>query len=72
MNDASSVPPKLNPPLGLNETSVNPFGSYIEVEIGCGCLNLYERMGDGKTCELKQVLERYGLRLKTRVSSPCG
>jgi len=47
-------------------------GSYIEVEISRGTVNLLERAGDGKTREIEELLRSIGLRLETRVSTPCG
>lgn len=49
-----------------------PERSYVEIEIGHGLLNLFERQGDLGTAELVSALARYGLRLVTRLSSPCG
>lgn len=46
--------------------------SYIDVEVTPDGLNLFERQGDGKTEALVRLLNRYGLRLSPRVSSPCG
>jgi len=46
--------------------------SYLDIELTGDGLNLFERQGDGKTAVLVDALKRYGLRLTTRVSSPCG
>jgi hypothetical protein len=49
-----------------------PASSYLEIEISGDRLYLFERQGDGKTAELEKALARYGLKLRTRISSPCG
>ena len=47
-------------------------GSCIEVEVNPQHINLFEREGDGATRVLLEKMEKYGLRLVPRVSSPCG
>lgn len=51
---------------------VRPTGSYVEVEIQGNIVNLFERQGDGMSAAIVAALSAYGLRLKPRVSSPCG
>lgn len=51
---------------------MNTVLSYFDIEVVQGCLNLFERQGDGKTEDLLRVLAHYGLRLTPRISSPCG
>ncbi|HHY17896.1 MAG TPA: hypothetical protein GX524_07435 [Firmicutes bacterium] len=46
--------------------------SYFEIEISKGKINVIERAGNGKTDEIIDLLEAYGLRLTARVSAPCG
>ncbi len=46
--------------------------SYFELEITGDTISVYERMGDGATNQLIRALEKLGLRLRIRVSSPCG
>jgi hypothetical protein len=48
------------------------FGSYFEVEVCRGTIAIYERMGDGRTGPLVEMLHELGLDLRVRVSSPCG
>jgi hypothetical protein len=55
-----------------NEANSQVAKSYFELEIRGDTINVYERMGDGATCLLAKALERLGLRLRVRVSSPCG
>ncbi len=47
--------------------------SYFELEIlPGGTISIFERMGDGVTEELIRALEKLGLKLRARISSPCG
>jgi len=69
---AEAVSPRPATPVARHGGAQDCTASYLEIEIGPGILNLFERQGDGKTAEVIQALARYGLRLATRVSSPCG
>lgn len=62
------------PQTGEGQPRQSEFGnaSYLEIEVSCGQVNLFERQGDGKTAEVVRALARYGLHLAERVSSPCG
>ncbi len=52
---------------------LKPKLSYFELEIlPGGVISIFERMGDGVTEELVRALAELGLKLETRVSSPCG
>lgn len=50
----------------------SPGGSYMEVWISAGRIDVFERQGDGKTAQLIETLEKFGLEMRARVISFCG
>lgn|GEM_PF-1481279 len=46
--------------------------SYLEIEITPLRMSIFERSGDRQTAALLEALARLGLKLRERVSSPCG
>jgi len=46
--------------------------SYVEIEITPSGTSIFERSGEGQTGALVELLSRYGLKLREKVSSPCG
>ncbi|MBE3519279.1 MAG: hypothetical protein IMW97_03130 [Firmicutes bacterium] len=50
----------------------SPGGSYIEVWVSAGRIDVFERQGDGKTARLVEALKKLGLEMRARTVSFCG
>lgn len=50
----------------------SPGGSYMEVWISAGRIDVFERQGDGETAQLIEVLRKLGLEMRARTVSFCG